>query len=127
MGELVNPPNSRHQPGYAGCTHAPTMVLASVVFRVRPDKRREVLAVMDDIVERLRQTPTCRRCHLLVDTEDPNLFTLTSEWQMAEDADAFFETREFQAVTRVRSLLREEPVLLMDTVHTRATRLVRER
>jgi quinol monooxygenase YgiN len=103
------------------------MVLASVVFRVRSDKRREVLVVMDDIVERLRQTPTCRRCHLLVDTEDPSLFTLTSEWQVEEDADAFFESREFQAVTRVRSLLREEPVILMDTVQTRATRLVRPR
>jgi quinol monooxygenase YgiN len=102
------------------------MVLASVVFRVRSDKRREVLAVVDDIVERLGQTPTCRRCRLLVDTEDPNLFTLASEWEVTEDADAFFESRQFHTFTRVRTLLREEPVLLMDTVQTRATRLIRE-
>jgi quinol monooxygenase YgiN len=105
---------------------AAIMVLASVVFRVRSDKRREVLAVVDDIVERLRETPTCRRCRLLVDTEDPNLFILASEWQVAEDADAFFESHEFHAFTRVRQLLREEPVMLMDTVQTRATRLIRE-
>ena len=55
------------------------MVLASGILEVRPDRRPEVLAVIDDIVERVRETSTCRRSRLVVDSEDPNLFTLASE------------------------------------------------
>jgi quinol monooxygenase YgiN len=105
---------------------APTMVLASVVLRVRSDERREVLAG-----RRHCRTPSrdadMQTLPLLVDTEDPNLFTLASEWQMAEDADAFFESRAFRTLAGIRTLLREEPAMVMDTVQNRATRLIRER
>jgi quinol monooxygenase YgiN len=111
----------------AVATAAGAMVLASVILRVRPDKRPEVLAVIDDIVERMRETPTCRRSRLVVDSEDPNLFTLASEWQLAEDAEAFFESREFQTLKSIRLLFREAPVILLDEVQTRTTRLIGDR
>jgi quinol monooxygenase YgiN len=113
--------------GMAVATAAGAMVLASVILRVRPDKRPEVLAVIDDIVERMRETPTCRRSRLVVDSEDPNLFTLASEWQLAEDAEAFFESREFQTLKSIRLLFREAPVILLDEVQTRTTRLIGDR
>jgi quinol monooxygenase YgiN len=118
------------QPGNVSCkdpARHDSMVLASVTFRVQPHKRAEVLSAIDETVERMRHTLSCARCRLLVDTEDPNLFTLASEWAAARDADAFFESREFQVFRGIRMLLREEPVVQMDEVQARATRLIRAR
>ena len=115
--------------GNTGCTSTAVepMLLASVVFRVQPHKRGEVLSAVDEAVERMRRTSGCARCRLLVDTEDPNIFTLASEWDAAAEADAFFESREFQIFKSIRILLREEPVVTMDEIRSRATRLIRSR
>jgi quinol monooxygenase YgiN len=75
----------------------------------------------------MRQADGCGRCRLLVDTEDPNLFTLTSEWRAAVDAEAFFESREFHLFRGIRILLRDDPVMLLDEIRSRVTRLIRGR
>ncbi len=90
----------------------PSMLLASVSFRAQPHKREEILSAVDEMVERMRQAPGCGRCRLLVDTDDPNAFTLESEWQSAAAADAFFESREFQIFKGIRILLRDEPLIV---------------
>src|SRR5580698_3158536 len=58
----------------------PNMVLASISFRSQPHKRSELLSAVDDTVERMRTSDGCARCRLVVDTEDPNAFTIVSEW-----------------------------------------------
>ena len=73
----------------------------------------------------MRQAPGCRRCRLLVDTEDPNAFTLASEWLSPHTAESFFDSREFQIFRGIRILLREEPLLVLDEVRERVTRLIR--
>jgi quinol monooxygenase YgiN len=103
------------------------MLLASVSFRAQPHKRAELLSAIDETVARMRQAPGCGRCRLLVDTEDPNAFTLVSEWQSAHTADAFFESRDFHIFKAIRILLREEPLIVFDTVESRVTRLIRGR
>jgi len=100
------------------------MILASISFRARPHKLGELLSAVDITVERMRATPTCERCHLFVDTEDPNAFTLSSEWQTANDAEAFFSSRDFYIFRGIRILLRDEPVIVLDEVGSRVTRLV---
>ena len=69
--------------------------------------------------------PGCGRCRLLVDAEDANLFILASEWLSLAAADAFFESRNFQTFKGMRILLRDEPVIVLDEVQSRITRLVR--
>jgi quinol monooxygenase YgiN len=101
------------------------MVLTSIVFRVRPHKRSELLSAVDAVMERLRSIPACERCRLLVDFEDPNAFTLASEWQSASDAEAFLGSRDFQIFRGVRILLKDEPVVVIDNIASRVTRLVR--
>jgi quinol monooxygenase YgiN len=103
------------------------MLLASVSFRAQPHKRSEILSAIDDMVERMRQAPGCGRCRLLVDTEDPYTFTLASEWQTPDAADTFFESRDFQIFKGIRILLRDEPVIVLDEVRSRVTRLIRAR
>jgi quinol monooxygenase YgiN len=103
------------------------MLLATISFRAQPHKRSELLSAVDDIVEHMRQAVGSGRCRLLVDTEDPNSFTLISEWQLPHDADAFFESRDFQIFKGTRILLREEAVLVRDEVVSRVTSLIQGR
>jgi quinol monooxygenase YgiN len=103
------------------------MLTASITFRVQPHKRAEALSAVDETVERMRQTPGCGRCRLLVDTEDPHLFTVASEWLVGHDAEAFFESRDFQIFKGIRMLLREDPLIMIDEIRSRATRTIRGR
>jgi quinol monooxygenase YgiN len=105
----------------------PTMLLASLSFRARPHKRGEILSAVDETVERIRQAPGCGRCRLLVDTEDPNAFTLVSEWESTPAADAFFGSRDFQLFKGIRILMREEPFIVFDEIASRVTRLIHSR
>jgi quinol monooxygenase YgiN len=100
------------------------MILASISFRARPPKRAELLSAVEVTMERMRARPACDRCRLFMDTEDPNAFTLASEWQSAADAEAFFASREFQVFRGLRILLKEEPVIVLDEVGSRVTRLL---
>lgn len=101
------------------------MLLASIGFRVQPHKLGEALSAVDETVRRMRTAPGCARTRLLSDTEDPNTFTVLSEWQTAASADSFFASREFQIFRGIRMLLRDEPVITIDDVRSRVTRLLR--
>jgi quinol monooxygenase YgiN len=103
------------------------MFVATITFRAQPYKRDELLSAVDGIVERMRHAAGCGRCRLLVDCEDPNAFALVSDWQQARDADAFFDSREFQIFRGTRILLRDEPVLVRDEVQSRLTTMIRGR
>ena len=105
----------------------PDMLLASISFRAQPHKRSEILSAVDDTVIRMRRRSGCGRCRLMVDTEDPNAFAVLSEWESLEDAEAFFNSREFQIFRGIRILLRGEPVVVLDELRGRVTRLIRDR
>ena len=102
-----------------------TMVVAWISFRAQPHKRPEILSAVDEMVERMRNSAGCGRGRLFADSEDPNAFTVISEWQSADDADAFFNSRDFQVFRGIRMLLRGEPFIVFDEVRARVTRLFR--
>jgi hypothetical protein len=64
------------------------MLLASIGFRVQPYKRAEVLSAVDETLRRMRQASGCARSRLVADTEDPNAFTVLSEWRSAAMANS---------------------------------------
>jgi quinol monooxygenase YgiN len=101
------------------------MLLASIGFRVQPHKRAEVLSAVDETLRRMRQASGCARSRLMADTDDPNAFTVLSEWQSAAMANTFFSSRDFQIFKGIRILLRDEPVIVLDDVRSRVTRLLR--
>jgi quinol monooxygenase YgiN len=103
------------------------MLLASLRFRVQPHKRGEVLSAIDATIERMRKAHGCDRSRLMADADDPNTFAVFSEWQSGEAADRFFNSHEFQIFKGIRILLRDEPVIVLDEVQTRVTRLIRQR
>ena len=116
---------SSHGMGMAPDTTAQGMFLASIGFRIQPHKRDEVLSAVDETVRRMRQASGCARSRLMADAEDPNAFTVLSEWQSADTADVFFSSRDFQIFKGIRILLRDEPVMVLDDVRSRVTRLLR--
>jgi quinol monooxygenase YgiN len=101
------------------------MVVASLSFRAQPHKRPEILSVVDETIERMRKAAGCGRGRLYADNEDPNAFTVLSEWRSADDANAFFNSKEFQLFRGIRMLLRGEPLIILDEIRARVTRLVR--
>ena len=103
------------------------MLLAWISFRAQPHKRSEILSAVDATIERLQRASGCMKARLLVDSEDPNAFSLVSEWLTLADADAFFDSREFQIFRGIRMLLRDEPRIILDDVQTRVERLMSHR
>ena len=101
------------------------MVVAWINFRAQPHKRPEILSAVDEMVERMRNSTGCARGRLYADSEDPNAFTVMSEWQSADDANAFFNSKDFQVFRGIRILLRGEPLIVFDEVQARVTRLFR--
>ena len=96
------------------------MLLASIGFRVQPHKRAEALSAVDETLKRMRAASGCARSRLLADADDPNTFTVMSEWQTAANADTFFGSRDFQIFKGIRILLRDEPVIVLDEVQSRS-------
>jgi quinol monooxygenase YgiN len=103
------------------------MLLASIRFRVQPHKRGEVLSAIDETITRMRLAAGCDRSRLMADADDPNTFAVLSEWQSVETADLFFNSHEFQIFKGIRILLRDEPVIVLDEIQSRVTRLIRQR
>ena len=101
------------------------MLLASLSFRAQPHKRAEALSAVDSLVQRMRGSTGCARTRILIDTEDANAFLIASEWSDHEAAEAFFTSREFQIFRGVRILMRDEPLIVLDDVRSRITRLLR--
>ena len=73
------------------------MLLASMSFRAQPHKRAEVLSAVDETVRRMRMASGCARSRVMADAEDQNAFTLLSEWQSTETADALAEAMAMAA------------------------------
>src|SRR5688572_26376755 len=86
--DMSRPSCTRH--ASAGAIHAnsrglelgfrSTVLIASLSFDVRPEKRGELASAVSHIVQTLRWSSGCLGCRLVADCENPNLFTLFSEW-----------------------------------------------
>ena len=100
------------------------LVIASLSFRVQPQNQPEVLSIVNTIAERMRRAPGCCRTRLMSDVDDPNAFILVSEWPDLESAEAFLELGELRVIRGIRVLLRSEPIVLLDEVSNRVTRML---
>jgi quinol monooxygenase YgiN len=101
------------------------MTIVWISFRAQPHKRPEILSAVDEMLERMRIADGCGRARLFADTEDPNAFTVLSEWRSVEWADSFFNSRGFQVFRGIRMLLRGDPFIVFDEIQHRMTRLFR--
>ena len=95
------------------------MLIVSLSFEVQPDKRTEFVGTVNHIVQALRWFAGCLGCRLVSDCENPNSFTLVSEWDSRAYLDGYLASPEFQILEGTRFLLRDGPGLSIDEVVTR--------
>jgi quinol monooxygenase YgiN len=95
------------------------VLIASLSFDVRPDKRAEFVSAVNHIVQTIRWSAGCLGCRLVADCENPNLFTLSTEWDNHDFLDRYLDSAEFQILEGTRFLLRDGPGLSIDEVVSR--------
>jgi quinol monooxygenase YgiN len=100
------------------------MIMTWVQLRVQPQKESEALFAIDQLVARMCASRGCGRGRLLEDAADPYAFFIIGEWECEADVDAFLASRDFQVFKGIRILLRGQPVVTIDAVQHRVTRLV---
>ena len=95
------------------------MLIASLMFDVRPDKRAEFVSAIGDMLDALRSSRGCLGCRLMSDCENDNVFVLTSEWNDGNCLEQHLASTEFQILEGTRILLRDGPSLSVDEVLSR--------
>ena len=100
------------------------MIMTWVQLRVHPHKESEALFAIDQLVTQMCASRGCGRGRLLEDAADPHAFFIIGEWESEADVDAFLASRDFQVFKGIRILLRGQPVVTIDDVQHRVTRLV---
>ena len=98
------------------------MIVASLQFQVRREKRSEFLRAAENFVSTLRQSPGCVECRLLVDCESRDRYTVSSRWDETSQLRLFLDSNEFRALLGTRILLHGPPNISIDEV-VRCTRL----
>jgi quinol monooxygenase YgiN len=96
------------------------MLIASLTFDVRADKRAEWVSAVTQVLDTMRWSAGCLGCRLLSECENPNLFMLTSEWDNRGFLEAHLDSNEFQILEGTSFLLRDGPTLVVDEVVARA-------
>jgi quinol monooxygenase YgiN len=97
------------------------MVVASLQFRVKHEKRGEFVRAAETFVATLRQVSGCLDCRLLSDCEARDVFTVKTEWEAAPPLRLFLDSNEFRAMLGTRILLHHPPGLCIDEVLRRTT------
>jgi quinol monooxygenase YgiN len=95
------------------------VLIASLSFEVQPEKRGEFVSAVNHILQSIRWTAGCLGCRLVSDCENPNLFTLSSEWDGREFLDGYLLSTEFRILEGTRYLLSDGPSLSIDEVVSR--------
>ena len=95
------------------------MFIASLIFNVWPDNRREFVSATEGMVDRLRSWPGCLACRLVSDCHAENVFVIISEWDSRALLDRYLASPEFRVLQGTRILLRDGPTLSVDEVLSR--------
>jgi quinol monooxygenase YgiN len=98
------------------------MVLASLLFKVRREKRTEFVRAAENFVVTLRQLPGCLDCRFLADCELRGRYTVLSRWEGSAPLRQFLESNDFRALLGTRILLHDPPHIWLDEV-VRCTRV----
>jgi quinol monooxygenase YgiN len=95
------------------------VLIATLTFEVRPDKRVEVVGAVIAVVQVVRWSTGCLGCRLVTDCENDNVITLISEWDNRSCLDRFIASPEFQILEGTRFLLQDGPSFGIDEVISR--------
>jgi quinol monooxygenase YgiN len=102
------------------------MLVVSVMLRIQPEKRGEVLSAMNSLLPRMQWLPGCLGCRLVTEYDSADTWSLVSEWDDRQTFDRFLRSRELDILQGMRILLRDDPHVTVDDVVTRAQSTLRQ-
>jgi len=92
------------------------VIIIRITMNVLPEKRTEVMQTLLSMIGPTENEKGCRSCHVLLDIEDKNVFSLIAEWETREDLDDHIKSYRFCVLLGTKSLLCESPQIEIHTV-----------
>ena len=92
------------------------MIVASLQFQVKRDKRAEFLRAAENFVGTLRQSPGCTECRMLSDVNSRDVYLVISRWENVAQLRQFLDSNDFRAMLGTRILLHVPPHISIDEV-----------
>ena len=92
------------------------MIIVSLTMNAFLDKQTEVMQTLLSMIEPTENERGCLSCHVFLDIEDKNVFSLIEEWEAREDLDRYIKSDRFSVLLGTKSLLSEPPQIKIHTV-----------
>lgn len=89
------------------------MILIVVKFQVRPDRREDWLALMDEYIEAVRAEPGNRSFEMFSNDETPNQFVVIEEFESPQAGEAHVGTQHFKDfIAKAPAVIAETPKIV---------------
>jgi len=92
------------------------MIDATIKITVPPEKRKEVLQTLAEIIGPIRREQGCISCNCYVDVEAENNIYFTAQWNTREDLDTHLRSVHFGILIGAMKLLSKEPEIRFNTI-----------
>ena len=92
------------------------MIIVRITMNALPEKRTEVMQTLLSMIEPMENERGCRGCHVLLDMEDRNVFSLIEEWETRKNLEDHIKSYRFCVLLGTKSLLCESPQIEIHTV-----------
>lgn len=96
------------------------MIDATIRITVPPEKRKEVLQTIMEILGPIRREQGCVSCNCCVDIEVENILFFIEEWRSREDLDGHLRSSHFGILLGTMKLLTKEPEIRFNTIASTA-------
>ena len=95
------------------------MIVMSIAMDSIPKKRAETEKAIQSMTSDVRNEPGCRQANVYSDLDEKDRFLLVLHWDRREDLDAYLQSDKFSALMGARILMKNSPLVSVDTVATR--------
>jgi quinol monooxygenase YgiN len=92
------------------------VIIVMITMDVFLDKQTEVMQTLLSMIEPTENERGCRSCHVFIDIEEKNVFSLIEEWETREDLEDHIKSDRFSVLLGTKSLLCEPPQIQIHTV-----------
>ena len=92
------------------------MTDATINLNVPPEKRKEILQTLKELLGPIRREQGCLSCNCYVDVEAENMILFKEEWKTGEDLNIHLKSVLFGVLIGTMNLLNKEPDISFKTI-----------
>jgi quinol monooxygenase YgiN len=92
------------------------MIEATIKITVPPEKRKEVLQTIKEIIGPIRREQGCICCNCYMDVESENVIFFKEEWKTGKDLDTHLRSVHFAVLIGAMKLLGKDPEIRFNTI-----------